>query len=169
MGAASAYGTGGWNDHYYGLAAAQDPATGKVYAYLQDVTIGKDERYRIDNMNTIQRTSGNFSWSAPIVTTGYWTFDSTLNNAAGTNNGTFSGGTVTYAAGKVGNAIDLGGDGTINDSVEILDAVDPVAYTISAWVKPTDVISTSIINRTGGGTSHWLRINANSKFEHYTW
>ena len=89
---------------------------------------------------------------------------------AGTNNGTFNGGTAVYGTGKVGtSAIDL--DGT-DDYVHIPYSTDPTAYTISDWVRPTDVTSVNIVSRGSAvpsNLSHQLRITSDSKFEHYTW
>ena len=100
---------------------------------------------------------------------GLWTFNSTLNDSAGSNNGGFNGGaSPTYDTGRIGNAIDL--DGT-DDYVNIPYATDPSEYTIMAWVKPTDVTNVDIISRTDGlgSYSHQLRINSDGKFEHFTW
>ncbi len=77
--------------------------------------------------------------------TGLWTFDNNLNDSAGNNNGTFFGGTAVYATGKSGNAIDLDGS---NDYVELPYASDPSAYTIAAWIKPTNISNVNVFSRT---------------------
>jgi hypothetical protein len=63
-------------------------------------------------------------------------------------------------------------DGTTSEYVSVSDTTDPSAYTISAWVRPTDVTSVNIIARTNASgptsnLSHQLRITSGSKFEHY--
>jgi hypothetical protein len=153
MGAANGYGTGGHNDYAYGLTAFRD-TSGKVYAYVQDVHIGQDVRYRIDNLDGVTSLTGsNFTWGqVPLVNSGYWTFDSNLTDLSGGNNGIFNssnGGAAGYTAGKIGNAIDLGAADGVNpnDFVRIMDAGNPTAYTITAWVKPTDVTNVNVIYR----------------------
>ena len=69
-----------------------------------------------------------------------------------------------------GNAINFDG---VDDLCFCTYATDPVDYTISAWVKPTDTTSVSIITRTsrsGPATDFFdqLRINASGQFEHFT-
>ena len=168
-GQASAF-HGGWTDYVYGLAAFTHPTTGKTYVYAQDVLFGKSERHRIDNMDTIQRQSGSFIWSAPPDLRGYWALDNNLTDLVGLNSGAFNGGTETYAPGKNGDAIDLSGD---DDYVSIPYAGSFPTYTISAWVKPANVTSVNILGRTdaNGPTTalaNQIRINADGKFEHYT-
>src|SRR6185295_17010304 len=73
----------------------------------------------------------------------------------------------------LGSGLSLSFDG-VDDYVEILDAVNPTAYTLSAWIKLDTVRPCSIIVRTGGGGpsfewSHQLRINSGNVFEHYTY
>jgi hypothetical protein len=62
-----------------------------------------------------------------------WTFDGNANDSVGSANGTVNGGTATYVAGQVGQAISLDG---IDDYVSttagtIVPATD---YTLTAWV-----------------------------------
>jgi hypothetical protein len=85
------------------------------------------------------------------------------------NNGTMQDNAFINSSGKFGKAVQLDGSG---DNVSVMDAAEPNAYTLSAWVKPNDVTSVNIIVRTptGGPTSGWshqLRITSGSKFEHY--
>src|SRR6185295_11272922 len=61
-----------------------------------------------------------------------------------------------------------------DDYMEIMDAVSPSSYTISAWIKLDTVRSCSILVRTDGcgpgcSWSHQLRIAAGNVFEHYTY
>ena len=67
--------------------------------------------------------------AGPLV--GYWPFDGSLKDMAGTANGTFVGGTAAYQPGQVAQAISFDG---VDDYVNIPSA-NPSIYTISAWVK----------------------------------
>lgn len=60
------------------------------------------------------------------------------------------------------------------DLIEILDAENPTAYTISLWIRLDEIRAGSLITRTdangsGAAWSHQLRINATGKVEHYVW
>ena len=69
FGAASSF-TGGWIDHPYGVYAFKHAVTGEAYVYTQDVWYGKSERYKVDNMESIGRSSNTFSWTvAPDAAT----------------------------------------------------------------------------------------------------
>lgn len=116
---------------------------------------------------------------------GHWTFDgkdTTWTSAsAGTVTDVSGGGTTATLTNMSRSTSPIGGmlgqgfnfDGT-NDFVDAPVATDPTAYTISAWVKPTDVTSTNIFVRTTAGQqatlfSHQLRITSGSKFQAYTY
>ena len=76
------------------------------------------------------------------------------------------------ASGRYGGALQF--DAASSEYVTISDTTDPTAYTIAAWVYPTDNTSTSIFVRTSssGPTSAWshqLRITSDSKFQHYVY
>src|SRR5262249_7801918 len=63
-------GSSGWIDHGMGLTAFTDPATGTHYAYGEDVYFGKSIRFRIDSLDTLQRSQGNFTLDAdPLLVT----------------------------------------------------------------------------------------------------
>ena len=116
---------------------------------------------------SISITSDDSSTVSPY---GRWLFEGNLNDAAGSKNGTFVQGSAVYdPAGWSGSAIDLSGS---SNYFQILDSVDPTAYTISAWIKADTVSAENIITRSSGdvnNSSHQLRINASGKFEHSTY
>jgi len=69
-----------------------------------------------------------------------------------------------------GRSLDLNGT---NQYLNIPDPVNPVAYTVTAWVRPRTVRAQSIVVRTNAsGPSvlrlHQIRMNAAGKFEHST-
>ena len=69
--------------------------------YGSDISNGKAERFRVDNLNTIQRTQGNFNWTYSIGDpVERWTFDGKLQDSIGHNDGTFFGGSPNYAYGS---------------------------------------------------------------------
>jgi hypothetical protein len=99
---------------------------------------------------------------------GYWPFDGSLTDVAGSANATFYGGTPNYVKGRVKEAIRLDG---VNDYAEVMIG-NLSTYTITAWVMPEKTDAASIIVRTSpsGPTVHWshqLRIVTPGKFEHY--
>ena len=78
--------------------------------------------------------------------------------------------TETPAALGAGQSLDCDG---VNDYAQVLDALHPSAYTISAWVKADAIRAQSIVVRgTSGGPSfaqsHQLRMDAGGRFQHYT-
>ena len=173
-GEASAY-TGGWVDYVYGLGAFTHPNTQRTFVYAQDVSHGRSVRHLMENMTSIQRQTNTFTWDAPAVPRGYWPLNSDLADPVGAHGGTFVGGTATYSAGKVGNALTF--DGT-NDNVDIPYPGYFEAYTIAAWVKADAgaITTRSIIARTDDGQgplngylADQIRINSAGKFEHYTY
>ena len=160
----------GWIDQSYGMHVFTQPVTGQMYVYAENSYYGNSTRWRIDGLSTIQRQQSNFNFTPANNITGHWEFNSSLTDVAGGNNGTFSGGTVTYATGQLGNAINLGGDGTVDDYVTLPYAAQPAAYTISAWVKVDTTGAMNIIDRGSsnpGDYSHQIRISASGKFVHY--
>ncbi|HYE08290.1 MAG TPA: FlgD immunoglobulin-like domain containing protein [Planctomycetota bacterium] len=57
--------SGGWMDHGLSLTAFTHPATGVHYAYAEEVYWGKAIRYRIDDLDTLERPpGGTFAWKA---------------------------------------------------------------------------------------------------------
>jgi len=102
---------------------------------------------------------------------GHWKFDGNLNDTAGSANGTFNGGVPNYTVGKIDQALEF--DGT-DDYVNLPYTTDPIAYTISVWIKPAGMSPSSIVVRTSnaGPTTHWshqLRIDSSGVIEHYAW
>jgi len=102
---------------------------------------------------------------------GHWKFDGNLNDSAGSANGTFNGGVPNYTVGKIDQALEF--DGT-DDYVNLPYTTDPIAYTISVWIKPAGMSPSSIVVRTSnaGPTTHWshqLRIDSSGVIEHYAW
>jgi regulation of enolase protein 1 (concanavalin A-like superfamily) len=107
--------------------------------------------------------------AGPLV--GYWPFDGSLKDMAGTATGTFVGGTAVYQPGQIAQAISFDG---VDDYVNIPSPTNPSIYTISAWVKPAGTAAAGIITRTSaaGPASEWshqLRINTAGQFHHYLW
>jgi len=107
--------------------------------------------------------------SAELI--GHWKLDGNLDDAAGSANGTFTGGTPGYGAGMVSQGLLFDG---ADDYIELPLATSPTTYTITAWVKPSRTDAASIIARTSssGTTTHWShqsRINSSGVFEHYTY
>lgn len=160
----------GWLDHPWGIGAFTHPLTGITYVSISDISNGKAERYRMDNVDTIQRQQGNFQWKYATQTVARWKFDDTLQDTIEHRDGTFFGGTASYVYGQHGKAIDLDGS---NDRVEMPSTANYSAYTISAWVNASDTTNVNIIARVssaGGPLSaaiHSLRINNSGQFEHY--
>lgn len=102
-----------------------------------------------------------------------YSFEGTLVDSSGNNvhaesqRATFS----TDVPPAIGNGKSLAFDG-ISAKAEILDEVNPAAYTISTWVLLDVVRPCSLIVRTSAdgprtSWSHQLRINAAGRFEHY--
>ena len=141
------------------------PLTNKTYLFGSDVNNGKVERFRVDNLNTIQRTNSTFNWTVPIEMQGSWKFDDNLLDASGNNHGVFVGGSPTYVNGLEGKALSLNGQ---NQSVQVASPLSiDSSYTISAWIKPTDVTNTNILVRVGNhGDMAVLRLNSSGQFEH---
>ena len=107
--------------------------------------------------------------SAELI--GHWKVDGNLDDSAGSENGTFTGGTPGYGAGMVNQALMFDG---IDDYLELPSPTSPTIYTIASWVKLASTDAASIIARTSGSgtTTHWshqLRVNSSGVFEHYTW
>jgi hypothetical protein len=105
----------------------------------------------------------------------YFRFDGDALDSSGTNtNGTLVGG-VAFSSETpplIGAGQSLDCDG-VNDYVQVIDNVQPSAYTISVWIKADTVRAQSIIVRgTSGGPqfaqSHQLRMDAAGRFQHYT-
>lgn len=124
----------------------------------------------------------NFNWFelVPIVVTnpnpfGYWKLDetsgTTASDSSGNNKtGTLNGG-ASWGAGKIGNGLSFNGT---NSYVDFPDSTNPVAFTVSLWVKPSATTAQNIWTKTNasGATSTWsnqLRINSSGKFEAYTY
>ncbi len=105
----------------------------------------------------------------------YFPFEGNVNDASGNAvNGTLLNGATfsaqTPAALSAGQSLDCDG---INDCVQVIDAVDPTAYTIACWIKADVIRAQSIFLRTSasgplGVFSHQLRMTAAGKFEHHT-
>ncbi|MFN0126785.1 MAG: lamin tail domain-containing protein [Verrucomicrobiales bacterium] len=69
-----------------------------------------------------------------------------------------------------GQSLDLNGT---NSHVNIPDPVNPVAYTVAAWVRPDVIRAQSIVVRTNASgptvlRTHQIRMSAQGVFEHYT-
>jgi len=158
----------GWMDQPYCMGLSTNPLTGQTYVYGEEVYYGKSARWRMDNMSTIQRSQGDFSYTAPTAMTGHFELNSNLLDSAGSNNGSFFGGSPLYPTGHVGNGLSF--DGVYNYATVPYSA-DFTGYTISLWVKPNNNSWVNVFSRTDGGlvnTTDEIRINGNGKFEHYT-
>ena len=155
----------GWTDNPVGVTGFVQPLTGKMYVYTEEVYFGQSLRFRVDNLATIQRSQGTFTYTAPTGPTHRWTMDGNLNDSAGTSTSTFNGGSPNYSAGTSGSALNLQGSQYVDMSAD----PDCMAFTITAWVKPSTVSNVNIIagmtNGYPNNESQQLRINANSHFE----
>ena len=163
--------SGGWIDYPYGVGAIQNPLTGEIFVYGEEVYYGKADRYRIDGLNTIVRSQGNFAYVANDSPDGRWTFDNnTLNDSIGTNNGTYVGGTPSFTTGRLGNALNMLAANA--DYVDLPHAKNSDEYTVSLWVKPVVTTSVNIITRTNASgptsaLSSQIRLDANGRFQAY--
>ena len=173
VGSGTAVGTGsgspsGWIDGWDELNLFTDPNTGHMYVYAANSFYGDSDRWRIDNLSTVQRSQGDFAYSPTTTLTGHWEFNSSLNDSAGSNTATV-GGSTNYAAGQIGNAISLSGS---SNYVSIPYAAQPSAYTISAWIKINASGAMNVVSRgnsDGVSFADQLRINSSGKFEHYVY
>ena len=157
-------GANGWMDNPYCIGAFTHPVTGNIYVYAEDSFYGKATRFRMDNMSTIQRTQGTFTYAASADPVVHLELDGNVNDVAGGHNGTIVG-TPIYVTGHAGNAISLDG---VDDYVNVPYAADFTGYTIAAWVKVNTVNNANIISRSDGSgynASQEIRIN-NGKFDH---
>ncbi len=94
--------------------------------------------------------------------------------ADGVQSGNWTTGTPQYdvpgipANAAVDTAVRLNG----SQQLTVMDAVDPTAYTLEAWVNPAALANMNILDRTSsnvGHISHQLRLRADGRFEHYTY
>jgi len=162
--------SGGWIDYPYGVGAIENPITGEIFIYGEEVYYGKADRYRIDGLSTIVRSQGTFAYVANDSPDGKWTFDNTLNDSIGTNNAAYVGGTPSYTAGRLGNGLNM--QAANADYVDLPHAKNSDEYTVSLWVKPVDTTSVNIITRTNasGPTSAFssqIRLDASGRFQAY--
>jgi hypothetical protein len=68
---------------------------------------------------------------------GHWKFDNTTNDSAGTNHGTFNGGTPSYITGKLGQALSFdGSDDYVNLNTPASTFISASTGSISLWIKP---------------------------------
>jgi hypothetical protein len=161
IGAAGGY-WGGWTDYLYGFDAFKHPTTGKIYSYAQDIIWSRSERYRYDNVDTIQRTQGDFTWSAAAADPrGVWTFDGNLVNMTGGNDATIGVGTVSYPAGKIGSALSLNGSSYV--TMNYIPQSPLLSYTISAWVNPSSLANSTIVYR---ATADYTNAAAEIRIKH---
>lgn len=113
--------------------------------------------------------------SASIGVARAWSFDGNLLDVSG--NGINAENQGAAYSDNVSTQILTGKSLTFNgvfSQVEVMDPVNPVAYTISAWVLLDVVRPCSLVVRTAGSGprnswSHQLRINAAGRFEHYVY
>ena len=158
----------GWIDHQYGVGVVTHPQTGKTYVFGEDIVYGRNVRYRLDNLDSIHRQQGEFTWNLPRKAAGYWRFDGDLSDSVTAVNATFVSGAPDYASNSaVGQAIRL--DGT-SSYVELPFAADAAACTIAAWIKPGKATAANIITRSSAVSNnqdlYQLRINSAGRFEH---
>ncbi|HQL76094.1 MAG TPA: malectin domain-containing carbohydrate-binding protein, partial [Phycisphaerae bacterium] len=93
--------------------------------------------------------------------------------ADGVQSGNWSGTPVYDVPGIPANegidtAVQLNG----TQQLTVMDAADPTAYTLEAWIKPSVLANMNILDRTSstpGHVSHELRLRADGKIEHYTY
>ncbi|MFA6518582.1 MAG: LamG-like jellyroll fold domain-containing protein [Candidatus Shapirobacteria bacterium] len=120
----------------------------------------------------------------PGATYRYWKFDdgvgtSTVDSSGNSVNGVLQNmeaddwNSSIKATLPFTNGYSLAFDGSTSEQVVVSDAIDPTAYTICAWVRPSDVTSTSIIIRSGAVPTttyqDQILIDSNSKFEYYSY
>jgi len=55
----------GWTDMPFGVGGFVHPLTGKMYVYTEEIYFGQALRFRVDNLASIQRQQGTFSYTAP--------------------------------------------------------------------------------------------------------
>ncbi|MBM3831856.1 MAG: hypothetical protein FJ403_00975 [Verrucomicrobia bacterium] len=111
--------------------------------------------------------------NSPIIADRAYSFDDTLLDVSG-HNANAEGPRTTFShevPPAIGTGKSLAFDG-VSAQAEILDPVNPTAYTISSWVLVNSVRSCSLIVRTSASGpktswSHQLRINPSGRFEHY--
>ena len=121
---------------------------------------------------TINTWSNGFIRIWHLEESGIGTTDEYKDSSGNNINGIGGAGAPTQTPARVVGKIGYGQqfDGS-NDWIQFLDTFDPTTYTISAWVKPTDITSTNIVVRsTSDPTVSWsgqLRITSDSKFEHH--
>jgi len=94
--------------------------------------------------------------------------------ADGVQSGTWTTGTPTYdvpgipANVGIDTAVRLNG----TQQLTVMDAPQPTAYTLEAWVNPAALANMNLLDRTSsnvGHISHQLRMRADGQFEHYTY
>ncbi len=105
----------------------------------------------------------------------WYTFDGTTEDASGNGRHGALLNSPAYSAvvppliGQ-GQSLDLNGT---NQSVNIPDTVQPVAYTVALWVRPDVIRAQSIVVRTNASgpavlRTHQIRMSGQGVFEHYT-
>lgn len=118
-----------------------------------------------DMANTLNALFNAPAYSGPNHVVSRWTFDGTLNDATGGNNGTLTG-SGFYTAGRIGRGLYFDGSA---DSVTISSGSNLAlqSFTISAWVKLSVLPShwATIIDHDRGGNDWyglWKSANANT-------
>jgi hypothetical protein len=100
---------------------------------------------------------------------GRWRFDNNLEDAKGSHDATFSGGTPAYAEGYVSPGLDFDG---VNDAVIIPIEEDPVDYAVAMWVKldvirKTNLWCRSLVHGPMHSASNWLTVREDGLLEYF--
>ncbi|MCJ8014443.1 LamG domain-containing protein [Paenibacillus sp. KQZ6P-2] len=152
-------------------SASYDPtaATEQNFTVTGEITLPT----RVINPNNVSLSTSVSVTVKKIDLAAHWKFDEgsgtvTSDSSGNSKTGTLNGGTA-WVSGQVGNALSFNGT---NSFVDIPDALNPTAYTVSLWVKPEAATAQNIWVRTDSSGasrsfSHQLRINSSGKFEAY--
>ena len=148
----------------YRLGASSGGGFGWFNGMIDDVRLVHEQLSDADVYNQADPLRG---------LTGYWPLDEGSGTSAADTSGYHNAGAVAgvpdWVQGTSGKALKFNGSDL---QAAIPGAVDPVAYTVSLWVRPEAASPQNIWVRTssaGGLTawSHQLRIGASGKFEAY--
>ena len=171
-----------YNDRYPWPVAAD--GSGATLAKINELGATSEPRNWRASLST-GGTPADYNFIAPAGTSAtatsqagvrrYFPFEGDARDASGNNfNGALLNGAVfsneTPPGLGAGQSLDCDG---IDDYAQVIDAVQPLAYTIAAWVKPDAIRAQSILVRTNvsgpnGFFSHNLRMDAEGKFQHFT-
>jgi len=130
-----------WKKYVEG-GSDQSVGTDSSSLTIDTTGMARDTYYYCEVTNAVDTRTSALGWLKIKSIIGHWTFDDTLDDSSGNaNHGIFYGGTPSYVAGILGNAIELDG---IDDYVEIPVPIDPNELydyevydnvTYSCWIK----------------------------------